>query len=166
MSVESFVDGFHGVVITTCSGEVTLGEVVSGAEALRKEPEFKPDFAHLLELSRVSGVRVDNAGLYEIWSVHDPFSNRHRRALVSPSAGAAHHAARIYRTLSASSNCEVFESLPDAIHWLGLHSSFLKIVADKASLSHRVESDSTELQLSREVPRSFRPAKARGSLEE
>jgi len=52
--VQNFVDPFHHVVISMCSGRVTREEFFCVFLELMRHPEFKPEFRQLISLSEVT----------------------------------------------------------------------------------------------------------------
>ena len=126
MPVLRFVDPSNRVVITMCSGEVSRTEVETTLTELSQHPDFRPDFSHLVDLSEVSRLNLYFADLDTIHRAHDPFSNKSRRAVVAPGSGATFGLARMYQSLVESAQFRVFESMADALAWLGLDVTILQ----------------------------------------
>ena len=161
MSVLNFIDPDHRVVITTCAGELTLVDIATSATELCDAPNFKPDFLQLLDLSQVTSIKVDHAGLYQLQSAYDPFSNKGRRAVVAPQENTA-QIARVYRTLVSSSNFEVFGTLLEAIAWLGLEVQILEAAVKRENSTMRTRSTNSEIAPKDDVPGTFRPFRRKG----
>jgi hypothetical protein len=121
MSVQHFVDCCNAVVFTFCWGEVTREELVHSLAELRMRPEFHATYHQLIDLSQAAKTALDFKDLCGIRLADDPFSNEGRRAFVAPRGSASFGFARMYQSIVNSPRIEVFHSLADAIHWLGLH---------------------------------------------
>lgn len=159
VSVENFIDAYHGVVITLCSGYVTRNDVVKSIETLRKDPSFRPNFRQLINVYQESKLQLDFKDLYGIHQIYDPFSGESRRAIVAPHGGVAYRLAQMYRAIVDTEHMEVFVSLLDAISWLGLEVTVLEAAIQRG----RTSSTTTRLDTARildlpsDVPQTFRP---------
>ena len=156
MAVLHLVERSHRLVISSYSGEVTLEQVVSACEGLRRNPDFHPDHRQLADLSQVSNLDLhfeDMAAIRE----HDPFSKRARRALFVPERGATFGLARMYETVVDADELGVFSSLLDALAWLDLDVTVLGV--PKARGSRRDSYERTaNLTMPTKVSGSHRPA--------
>ena len=126
MPVQNVIDPSNRLVITTCSGEMTLEEIVGSAEALRADPQFSPGFRHLNDLSLVTRFDVRYADLNLVRNSLDPFSNQCQRAFVAPGTGMAFGMARMYQLMTDNPNFEIFHSFEDAARWLGIAANSAK----------------------------------------
>jgi len=124
-NISNFVDSVNGVVITTCLGSVTRGDVVTSCTALRSDPHFKPRFRQLVNLMQPCRLELDFKDLYGIHSVYDPFSNEGRRAVAAPSGGMTFELAHKYQAIVDNPHFEAFSSLIEANSWLGLQVTVL-----------------------------------------
>ena len=120
MSVYHFVDSWNAVVFTLCWREVTRDELVSSLAQLRNHPEFRISYHQLIDLFHVSKTALDFKDLCGIHLADDPFSGESRRAFVAPRGSASFGFARMYQSIVDGSQIEVFDSLADAIRWLGV----------------------------------------------
>ena len=132
MPVQHFVDAGNRLVITKCSGEVSREEVMASMEKLRSEPDFRSDFHQLADLSGVSKL---NLGFNDMEAIHrlcDPFSNQGKRAVIAPGRGAVFGLARMYQSLVDHENFQVFQTIHEAIVWLGLEIATVNVAMRKA----------------------------------
>lgn len=135
MPVQHFVDAGNRLVITKCSGEVSREEVVTSMEELASRPEFRPDFRQLADLSGVSKL---NLGFNDMEAIHrlcDPFSNEGKRAVIAPGHGAIFGLARMYQSLIDNENFQVFQTIHEAIVWLGLEVATVNVAIRKADFT-------------------------------
>jgi hypothetical protein len=126
MAIEHHFVGAQRLVITVCSGLVSRDDVVASLWKLSHHPAFRPDFRELTDLSRVSKLDLSLRDMSAIRRDDDPFSNKGRRAVVAPAQSAVFALAREYRSLVKSEHFEVFQSVLNAITWLGLETLILK----------------------------------------
>jgi hypothetical protein len=143
------------LVITTCSAEVTLADIVATGMKLRDDPEFRPYFCHLNDLSHTSKLDLHYKDLQTIRHSFAPFSNESRRAFVAPGTGASFGLARMYQFLVDSTRFEVFHSVVEAISWLGLDATVLEIRTGGLATSSREHENTVILDLPHDVPASF-----------
>jgi hypothetical protein len=148
MPAASFVDASHRVVITVCSGELTLDEVKTTFADIRGHPEFRPDFHQLIDLSEVSKCDLYFKDLYQLTEHgHDPFSRKGKRAVVAPNA-VLFGIGRMYQQVLDSQKFEVFHSLLEATSWLGLNAVILQAAQQCAPSRLRL----TEKKILLDVP--------------
>jgi hypothetical protein len=126
MPAASFVDSSHRVVITVCSGELTLDEITATCAEIQGHPEFRPDFQQLIDLSIASKCHLFAKDLYQLKHAYDPFSNKGKRAVVAPDA-VWFGIGRMYQLMLNSTQFDVFRSLPEAIAWLGLEARVVEL---------------------------------------
>ncbi len=136
MPVWHVVDHSHRLVITTCSGEISRDEMVASLTWLRDHPDFRSEFSQLADLTQVSSLKLGFHDLEAIHRLHDPFSNEGKRAVVAPGAGATFGLARMYQSLVDHVRFEVFQSLLEAVAWLGLDGAVIE-AARPTLQSHR-----------------------------
>jgi hypothetical protein len=165
VAVQHFIDSAHHVVITTYSGDVTYADTVASLSALRRDPSFRPNYRQLSDFSQTSTLQLDSRSLKEIYCTHDPFSNEGKRAMVAPEGGVAFECARMYQSLVASAQFEIFASLLEAIAWLGLEITILQAASKRSFAARRyaTQDDGVLLDLPSNVPRSFRGIRRRGA---
>lgn len=118
MPIAYSVDPHHGVVTVTCTGQVTMEEIVAAADRLRSDPFFQPRFAALADLSETTGFTFDFTHLSVFVNGHkDPFAPGARRALVATRPD-SYGIARMYQSMSTGLNVAIFRSREDAMTWL------------------------------------------------
>jgi hypothetical protein len=120
MCVESFVDPSNRVVVTICSGRVTLEDVRANCQGIKANPEFRPDFRQFIDLSKASELNLRYQDLNQLAEVHDPFSDDAKRALLGPTT-LSFGIGRMYGTILNRPGFQVFRSQPEALAWLGLN---------------------------------------------
>jgi hypothetical protein len=133
MPVRHFLDLVSRLVITQCSGEVCRDEIVESLTNLRGNPDFHPDFRQLADLSQVSTLKLGFNDMEAILRLYDPFSNKGRRAMVAPGNSTNFGLARMYQSLVDDPQFEVFQSLIDAITWLGLEIATVEEIIKRES---------------------------------
>ncbi len=136
MSVLHLVNSVNRVVITRCSGVVSRTEIEASFAELRKHPDFKPEFHQLADLSEVSNLDLHFADM-EVIRRDDPFSRKARRAVVAPGSGTTFGLARMYQSMVDSAEFEVFQSMADAIVWLGFEITTLQPASTKKQVTVR-----------------------------
>jgi len=119
MPISNHIDVARGTVSSTFSGAVTVEEVRALAEALRDDPDFRPDLNQMIDL-RATEVAIstdDIKGLARI----SPFGEGSRRALVVAS-DVLFGLSRICEIWGEESGAEVdvFKDYQEAMAWLGL----------------------------------------------
>lgn len=119
MPVGHFVDPALRLVFTKCSGDVSRDDVVTSLNVLNDHLDFQPDFRQLVDLTQVSRLDLGFRDMEVIHRMHDPFSNKGKRAVVAPGSGATFGLARMYQLLLDHENFEVFQFARDAVVWLG-----------------------------------------------
>jgi hypothetical protein len=118
MPITYSIDPHHGVVTLTCSGQVTLEEIVAIATRLRSDPFFQARFSTLADLSAATGFAFDFAQLSGFVDRRlDPFAPGARRALVATRPG-SYGIARMYQSMSTGLNVAIFPSREEAMTWL------------------------------------------------
>lgn len=157
MAVHHFVDPSREVVITTCSGQVTFEDAITSCNGLRRNPDFRPDFRQIGDLSHISDFRLDAGSVREIYR-NDPFSNQSKRAIVTPTSGLVFQFARLYQSLVSNSKFEIFQTIPEALAWLALEITLIEPVncEDIAPNLRTATGEPVMIDLPAEVPRTFR----------
>jgi hypothetical protein len=147
MPAASFVDSHNRLVMTICTGELTLDEVETTYAEIHRHPEFCPDFQQFLDFSEASRCHLYAKDLYQLKHAHDPFSNRAKRAVVAPDA-VWFGISRMYQLMLNSAQFEVFRSLPEASEWLGIEARVLEL-GRKQSLGSAREQNHASRRASR-----------------
>jgi len=164
MSVAYYIDPANHVVITTCDGLVTFDDAVNSLSEIRKDPRFRPDYAHLADISHASRLVADLQNLRDLHFLHDPFSSEGKRALVTAATGDSVALARMYQTIVNSPRLAVFGSWLDAVAWLGIGATIFdhSIASGFCTLKRDPADNAMLLELPSEVPTSFpRPSSSR-----
>ncbi|HWX92767.1 MAG TPA: hypothetical protein VNY29_09055 [Terriglobales bacterium] len=151
MPATSFVDASHRVVVTICSGQLTLDEVKTTFADTRRHPDFHPDFRQLINLSKVSKCLLYSKDLYQLRQEHDPFSNKGKRAVVAPH-GVLFGIGRMYQQILNSQEFEVFDSLVEARTWLGLNAVMLDAALQSASSALGLKEETSLLDVPSDDP--------------
>jgi len=104
--------------MTRIWGAATEDEIRDHGQRLRNDPEFRPDFRQLVDMSDLTEIKV-GSGLIMNASRNQFFSPGVRRALVATS-DAAFGMARMYAIASenAGQTIEVFRDINAAEAWL------------------------------------------------
>lgn len=136
MPAVTFVDSSHRMVVTICSGVLTLADLKATFAEIRGNPEFRPNFEQLIDLSKVSKCPLYSKDLYQLKQAYDPFSNKGKRAVVAPH-GVLFGIGRMYQQILSSPQFEVFHSLVEAATWLELNPAILRVVEKQSALSQQ-----------------------------
>jgi hypothetical protein len=114
------IDTDRKLVVTRIWGAATEDEIHDHGQRLRNDPEFRPDFSQLVDMSDLTEIRV-GSGLIRDAGRNQFFSPGARRAIVANSE-AAFGMARMYAIASEDSGqtIEVFRDISAAEAWLNL----------------------------------------------
>ena len=114
------IDVARKLVVTRIWGAATEDEIVDHGQRLRNDPQFRPDFRQLVDMTELTEIRV-GSGLIRDRSRDQFFSPGVRRAVVANS-DAAFGMARMYAIASdeAGQTIEVFRNMSEAEAWLNL----------------------------------------------
>lgn len=112
------IDTDRKLVVTRIWGAATEDEIFDHGQRLRNDPEFRPDFRQLVDMSELTEIRV-GSGLIRDASRNQFFSPGARRAIVANS-DAAFGMARMYAIASedVGQTIEVFRDMDAAEAWL------------------------------------------------
>jgi hypothetical protein len=142
--------------------------VEAAFEELRKDLDFKPTFCQLSDLTQVSKLSLSSEDIYAL-SSSDPFSKTAMRAVVARAGGAAYGIARMYQGILESDQFKVFDSILNAIAWLGLEVTDLLPASTRGALQVRtkeLDSQSPVTGIPASALKSFcGPAKRKGAGE-
>jgi len=111
------VDSDRRLVIVRFSGEVTVSKIERYAVTLRTHPDFKPDFAEIVDLTQATELNLDAQDFLRLADEIDPFSAQSKRAFVVGSLSQK-HAVRMHRALRTTKNIEFFRTFEDAETWI------------------------------------------------
>jgi hypothetical protein len=114
------IDTDRRLVVTRIWGAATEDEIFDHGQRLRNDPQFRPDFRQLVDISELTEVLV-GSGMIREASRNQFFSPGVRRAIVANSE-AAFGMARMYAIASeeAGQTIEVFRDRNEAEAWLEL----------------------------------------------
>ena len=114
------IDTDRKLVVTRIWGAATEDEIYDHGQRFRNDPQFRPDFRQLVDMSELTEIRV-GSGLIRDASRNQFFSPGVRRAVVANSE-AAFGMARMYAIASEETGqtVEVFRDLKVAEAWLDL----------------------------------------------
>ena len=116
------IDKERRIVITTAWDRVSFAEVKEHQDQLKIDPEFDPEFRHLIDATKVKGI---DASIDQIRAIAKLglFSSTSRRAIVagSPEIFAFGRVLGAYLELARKpQQVHVFYDMPAALKWLGL----------------------------------------------
>ena len=78
------IDAKANIVYSTFYGDMTTKDLVQHIAAIRKHPDFNPDFDELIDASGVRSFDVPSEDVRELASQKSPFHPQAKRALVAP----------------------------------------------------------------------------------
>jgi hypothetical protein len=124
------IDGERHLVITTVWDTLTGAEVLEHRRQLEIDPGFNCDYFQLVDLTRVTEVRIDLATMWDLAEV-SLFSSKSRRAFVAPNPLAFGMSHMFISARSLFGNVEqgrlvdaeqmrIFNDRDEALHWLGV----------------------------------------------
>jgi hypothetical protein len=114
------IDTDRRLMVSRIWGAATEDEIFDHGQRLRHDPQFRPDFRQLVDMSELTEIRVGSGVIREA-SCDQFFSPGARRAVVANS-DAAFGMARMYAIASedAGQTIEVFRDMSAAEAWLDL----------------------------------------------
>lgn len=125
MPFDYVIDREAGIVFSTGIGAVTLAELTGHQDRLTSDPDFKPDFRQLVDLTKVDHFNTKLSDLHAL-AARNVFGPGSRRAIVANSElhfGMARGFELMRAALTKGENREeimVFRDLAEARSWLGL----------------------------------------------
>ena len=84
MATKLTIDPKLKIVYSTYYGDMTTTDLVQHIAAIRKHPDFDPDFDELIDASGVTAFDVPSDDVRELASRESPFHARAKRVLVAP----------------------------------------------------------------------------------
>jgi hypothetical protein len=114
------IDTDRKLVLTRIWGAATEDEIIDHGQRLRNDPQFRPNFRQLVDMSELTEIRV-GSGVIRDASRNQFFSPGVRRAVVANSE-AAFGMARMYAIASEieGQTIEVFRDMKAAEAWLNI----------------------------------------------
>jgi hypothetical protein len=114
------IDRDRQLVTTTVWGEFTVADVLEHQHALTHDPAFDPEFAQILDLTRVTKMSIDSEGIRTV-AARRIFSPTARRAIVAGTPE-AYGMARMFATYLemnvGQTQLQVFMNKEEALRWL------------------------------------------------
>ncbi len=113
------IDQHQRLVITTASGVLTLADALAHQEQLTEDKNFDPEFSQLIDLSGITELAIDSAGIRAL-AIRNVFSVRSRRAALVNSELAFAFARMFssFREFSGEQQMEIFRNREEAMEWL------------------------------------------------
>ena len=122
MPISYRIDPKAKLVRTQIEGRMSLEDALAHSYTLKTDPGFKPEFSEVIDLSRFTGtdMNLDAMKAFARGLQGEVFSHHARRAVVAP-ADPAFDLSNQYRGFrQESENFQVFHSMDEAMHWLGV----------------------------------------------
>ena len=122
MPITYRIDPKAKLVHTQIEGRMSLEDALSHSYNLKMDPVFRPEYSELIDLSGFTGtdLHLEAMKAFARGLQGEVFSHQSRRAVVAP-ADSAFELSNQYRGLrSDSENFQVFHSMDEAMHWLGV----------------------------------------------
>ena len=120
MSVSYVIDKKRKLVVSTARGAVTYLEVVELLSRLKKDPDFSPEYGHLVDHTEVTEFArtVQEVELLSKWRVFSPSS---QWAFVAPGDIAVQLAQEFnsYERMPGAPKALAFRDKETALRWLG-----------------------------------------------
>jgi len=125
MAISYQIDPAAKLVHTKVNGRINLEDLLSHSYLLKNDPQFKPEYSNLIDLSGFSGadLNLDSMRAFAQGLQGKVFAHSARRAVVAP-ADAAFDLSRQFQSMRTDNeNFQVFHSMGEALHWLNLASN-------------------------------------------
>ena len=119
MPIEYKIDIKQGSIFTRYFGETSDAVIVQNSSNLRSDPDFQPDFDHLIDFSKFVGAM--SAETVRQLAEKRPSGPGSRRAM-GVSRDVAYGMGRMYGSLTSEEGMEfsVFYQVEQAMEWLGI----------------------------------------------
>jgi hypothetical protein len=113
------IDKHQRLVITTASGVLTLADALAHQEKLSEDKDFDPEFSQLVDLTGVTELAIDSAGIRAL-AIRKVFSVRSRRAVLvnNELAFAFARMFSLFREFRGEQQMEIFRNREEAMKWL------------------------------------------------
>jgi hypothetical protein len=120
MKVDYRIDTQRGIVYSIAGPSVHLDYALDHQSRLQEDPDFKPDFDQLCDLTQIVDFEISGEGIRELARA-DFFNSESKRAFVAVS-DVVYGSARMFQMIrdSGAEQIEVFREMEEARHWLGL----------------------------------------------
>jgi len=124
MAVSYLIDKTRRLVVTTCRDHLTFAQLQASQAQLLNDPDFNPDFNHLIDTSAITqlDVSMDEARMIASRGIFSPAS---RGAFVAPDPaifGMGRMMATHHDIAKLGDEVGIFRDLEAALKWLGLDS--------------------------------------------
>jgi hypothetical protein len=113
------IDKERRLVITTCSGILTLADAYAHQQELRKQPDFDPTFSQFIDFSEVTKLDMSKEDI-DRFAQSTIFSPHSRRAILA-THDVAYGLARMYgilREFKGEEGIQVFRNRNEAMTWV------------------------------------------------
>lgn len=118
MPIDYSIDTHAKTVVTHFRGRVTFPEVVEHSGRLTSDPDFRPEYSEVIDLSATEAFLAGFTETNIIAKHIDPFLPDSKRAIVATTA-ANIGSARMYQMLRHDiTTCRLFKSFDEAWEWL------------------------------------------------
>jgi len=111
------IDPGSGIVHVKFAKKLTIAAIERYANRVRSNPEFRPDYAEIVDLTQVEEVELQAEDFLTLADEIDPFTPEAKRAFVVRGAVQS-HAARMHKALRPKRTIEIFHSIEDAERWI------------------------------------------------
>lgn len=114
------IESDRGLVVTVYEGVVTSGDLALVLESYARHPDFRPEYAALVDLTRVERADFDVARVLQVGEA-SPYAAGSRLAVVAP-GDVSYGLARAFQMTVEERGREarVFRSRTEAEAWLGI----------------------------------------------
>jgi len=122
MPITYRIDPKARLVHTQITGRMSLEDALAHSYNLKTDPLFRPEYSEVTDLSGFTGTDMNLEAMkaFARGLQGEVFSHHAKRAVVAP-ADPAFEISNQYRGLRADSdNFQVFHSMDEAMHWLGV----------------------------------------------
>lgn len=111
------IDPGSRIVHVKFAKKLTIAAIERYANRVRSNPEFRPDYAEIVDLTQVEEVELQAEDFLTLADEIDPFTPEAKRAFVVRGAVQS-HAARMHKALRPKRTIEIFHSIEDAERWI------------------------------------------------
>lgn len=122
MPITYRIDPKAKLVHTQVQGLMSLEDALSHSYNLKTDPLFRPEYSELIDLTGFTGtdLHLEAMKAFARGLQGEVFSHHARRAVVAPGDSAFELSSQYRGLRPHSENFQVFHSLDEAMHWLGV----------------------------------------------
>jgi hypothetical protein len=114
---EYVIDPGSRIVHVKFTKKLTIADIERYANRVRSNPQFRPDYAEIVDLTQVEEVELGAEDFLMLADEIDPFTPEAKRAFVVRGAVQS-HAARMHKALRPKRTIEIFHSVEEAERWI------------------------------------------------